>query len=158
MATRSRNIARYLTITMTQGSADAFVQGTVDTGIIPEQGLGLQVVAMELIFASALQGVSADFEMTWSLTRDTKLAVTAYSDQECILFDGQAGSLTTSGQILVPYRFAYPAIEGIYLVEPTIYGQLDSSATGLTLTAYWRLYYQEVALSEVDILRVLNNS
>lgn len=155
---RAGTIARYLTISMVQGSADAFVQGSVATDIVPEDGLALQVIGMEFVLATALQGVSADFEIAWSLTRDTKLAVTSYSDTECILFDGVAGSLTTSGQILIGYRFPYPAIEGIFLVEPTIYGQLDSSATGLTLTGYWRIYYQEVRMTEVDILRVLNNN
>jgi hypothetical protein len=40
-------------------------------------------------------------------------------------------------------------------VEPLIYAHLDSAATGLTLTAYMRLFYREVKLSEVDILRML---
>jgi len=57
----------------------------------------------------------------------------------------------------MPFRFPYPEIQGVFLVEPTIYGQLDSAATGLTLTAYWRIYYEQLALNEVDILRVLNN-
>jgi len=143
---------------MVQGGADAFVQGSVDTGIIPEQGLGLQVLSMELVMPTAMQGVSADFQIQWSLTRDTKTAPAAYSDPDTILYDGMNGSLTTSGQILIPQRHAYPLIDGIFLVEPTIYGQLDSDATGLTITAQWRIYYQEVSMSEIDILRVLNNS
>jgi len=158
MAQRSLDIARYLTISMTQGSADAFVQGTVDTGIIPEEGRGLKVVKAEFFLSTPLQAVSADFDIFWSLTRDTKLTVTGVTDDDSLLYDGWSGSLTTSGQILIPARREYSELEGIYLVEPTIYGQLDSTATGLTLSAQWRLWYQEVSLSEIDILRILNNS
>lgn len=155
---RAGTIARYLTITCTQGSADAFVQGSVDTGIIPEQGLGLRVISIEFAIATAMAAVSADFEIVWSLTRDTKIAPASYNDDDCILFDGISGSLTTSGQIVLPYRRQYSPVEGVFLVEPTIYGSLDSTATGLTMTGYWRIYYEEVAMTEVDILRVLNNS
>lgn len=155
---RGRNIARYLTISVTQGSGDAFVQGSVSTGIIPEEGRGLQVVGMEVAFNPGLEAVSADFDVYWSLTRDTKASVAYYSDDDTILYDGFCGSLTTSGQIYIPLRHQYPPQDGIFIVEPNIYFQLDSAATGLQLTSHVRVYYSEVQLSEVDILRILNNS
>lgn len=157
MAQRGRLIARYLTLTAVQGGADAFVQASVSTGIIPENGVGFKVIGMEIAF-SALQAVSADFDITWSLSRDTKTGVTGLSDDDIILYDGFYGSLTTSGQILIPGRVQYPPQEGIYIVEPTIYLQFDSTATGLTSTASMRVYYEEVGLNEVDILRILNNA
>lgn len=158
MAQRGRNVARYLTIAMTQGSADSFIQGSVNTGINPEDGLGLQVVGAEFIIGSSQAAISADSSIFWSLTRDTKTAVAAYNDDESIFFDGVSCSLTTSGQILLPARHSYPPQDGIFIVEPTIYGQLSSTSTGLTMVAYWRVYYQEVSLTEIDILRILNNS
>lgn len=157
MAQRNRNIARYLTIVVTQGSADAFVQGSVATGIVPEDGLGLQVVGMEVVLGPC-ESVSADFDFQWSLSRDTKTAICTYVDSDSILYDGFSGSLTTSGQILIPLGHRYPFVDGIFIVEPTVYFQLDSAATGFAQSAAVRIYYQEVSLSEVDILRVLNNS
>lgn len=153
------NVTRYLTLTLAQGGADAFDEGSVSTGIVPEDGFGLRVLAIEFWISNSLAAVSADFDIHWSLTRDTKTAVVALEDADCILYDGINGSLTTSGQILVPSLWRYPFIEGVYIVEPTIYGQIDSTATGLTLSAAgFRIYYDEVALSEVDILRVLQNA
>jgi len=63
MAQRGTNIARYLTIAMVQGSADAFVQGSADTGIVPEDGLALRVMSMELVINASLQSVSADINI-----------------------------------------------------------------------------------------------
>ena len=158
MAQRGSNILRFLTITMTQGSADAFIEGSADTGIVPEDGVALEIVRAEIAFSTVLEAVSADFDIIWTLSRDTKVAVAGYGDNDSLLYDGISGSLTTSGQLLIPLRHNYPDMSGVYLVENTVYGQLDSNATGLTLTARWRLWYREVAVSEIDILRILNNS
>lgn len=158
MAQARSNVVRFLTITMTQGGADAFVQGTVDTGILASEGRGLQVVGMDFSLLESQGPLSADADISWSLTRATKTAVVGLSDEDAIIFDRLSFALTTSGTYQVRGLYRYEALAGIYIVEPTLYGQLDSTATGIVQTGYWRIYYQEVALSEVDILRILNNS
>jgi hypothetical protein len=143
---------------MTQGSADAFAQGSVSTGIVPEEGIGLEVIGLEFVMPISLNTISADSEILWSLARDTKTAVVSFNDDDCITYDGRSFALTTSGTYEIHNSYRYAPVHGTFLVEPTIYGQVDSTSTGLTITAYWRIYYQEVKMSEVDILRVLNNS
>lgn len=154
---QGRNVARYFSATATQGSADAFVQASIDTGIIPADGVGLRVVTMEVVHGT-LSAVSADGDIQWSVTRDTKTAVTGYNDDDSILYDGVWWALTTSGQISGQLLHRYPQVEGVFIVEPTIYFQLDSAATGAQNTAFLRIYYEEQRLSEVDILRILNNA
>lgn len=151
-------ISRYLQIALTQGGADTFVQGSVDTGILPENGLAYKVNEIEISFSSSFAGLSADAVCRWSVTRDTKTGVAALSDPDVFLEDGFAVSLTTSGQILVPQKYRYPGLSGVYLVEPTVYAQLGSSGTGLTNVATMRLYYETIKVSEIDILRILNNN
>jgi hypothetical protein len=158
MAQRAGPVSRYLTITCAQGSADAFVQGTVATGIDPDEGIGLEVKSIDFMITNEMQAISADCAVQWSIGRDTQTAVTGFGNADTILFDSMSFSLTTSGQVMVPGLFHYPQIEGIFIVEPTIYGQYDSTATGVQATAYFRVYVQEIAMSEVDILRVINNS
>lgn len=156
---RSRaNVARYLTVTATQGGADTFNQGSVATGIVPENGVGFRVLSIDVAFISVFITLSADSWIMWSITRDTKTAAVSLNDPDTIYFNGFSNALTTSGEVIVPQVYRSTLIDGIYIVEPTIYFQLGSASTGITNVATARIYYEEVSLSEVDILRVLNNA
>ena len=151
------NIARYRNLQPVQGGADAFVQVAETTGIDPVSGRAWMLRSMDICFPqdNALANVSADFSIHWSLTRDSKAAIAGLDDGDCIVAGGIYGSLTTSGQIVLPACYHHEFESGIMAVEPTLYFQLDSNATGLTLSPDVRLYYDEVKLSEVDILRML---
>lgn len=151
------NIARFRNITLTQGGADAFVQATEATGISPSSGVVWMLRRAEIEFPQsvALQNVSADFAIHIALTRDPKAAMSDLNDSDTLMVEGFFGSLTTSGQIVLPQTTVHEFPDGILVVEPNLYAHLDSAATGLTLTAHLRLFYDEVKMSEVDILRQL---
>lgn len=151
-------IARWLGLTATQGSADAFVEASVATDIVPEDGLILKVNKLEFQITNSLAALAADFHIFWSLTRDTKTAVADLSDGDTIVSDAVVFALTTSGSSVIPTRFEYNYSSGLYLVEPLTYLQLDSSSTGLSLVMDCRIYYEEVRATEVEILRIINNS
>ncbi len=150
-------IARFRNIKVTQGGADAFAQTSESTGIDPSGGKGWMLKRVEVQFpiAGNMQGLSADAALHWALTRDSKAALSDLDDSDTIFAGGFSASLTTSGQIMVPNVYVHEFEDGIMVVEPTIYCHLDGTATGLTLTANFRLYYEEVKLAEVDILRML---
>lgn len=150
-------IARHRNITCTQGSADAFIEAEEITGIDPSSARGWMLTRLEVMFSQAagLQGLSADSAIQWALTRDTKAALASLDDSDVIVCGGIFNALTTSGEIVVPSLWLYEFPAGVIVVEPSIYMHLDSAATGLTLTAHARLYYEEVKLSEVEILRML---
>jgi len=150
-------VARFRNITLTQGGADAFKEAEEITGLDPSSGQGWLLKRLEVLFpnAAGLQGLSADSAIEWSLTRDTKAAMSNLADSDVIYQAGIFNALTTSGEIMVPGLFTYDFPDGVLVVEPSIYAQLDSAATGLTMSAYMRLYYETVKLSEVDILRML---
>lgn len=151
------NIARFRNITLTQGGADAFVQATEATGISPSSGVVWMLRRAEIEFpqSAALQNISADCAVHVALTRDTKAAMSDLNDSDTLMVDGFFASLTTSGQVVIPQVLYHDFPDGILVVEPNLYAHLDSAATGLTLTAYLRLFYDEVKMSEVDILRQL---
>jgi hypothetical protein len=150
-------LARFRNVKCTQGSADAFVQATEYTGIDPSGGKGWMLTRLEVAIPvlPGIQALSADAEMHWSVSRDSKTAVVSLDDADSIAMGGFFNSLTTSGQVLVPALFVHEFAPGIIVVEPTIFFQLDSTATGLANVNDFRLYYEEVKLSEVDILRML---
>ena len=152
------SIQRYLSMTCTQGGADTFVQASVNTEIVPADGYAFKVTGIDFAITSPLNGIAADCRLQWSLSRDTKTAICPYNDSDSILYDQFNVSFTTSGIIYIPGSSRYRNLDGIYLVEPTIYAQLASASTGLTNVADWRIYYEEVKLSEVEILRILNNA
>jgi hypothetical protein len=152
------NIARWLNISVTEGSADAFVEGSASTDIVPEDGLILRVTAIWVNFVTGWSALAADARADWSVTRDTKTAIADLSDPDSILCDGFGFAITTSGSSVIPQTFRYDDLTGIYLVEPLVYFQLDGSATGITMQANCRIFYEEVRASEVDILRITTNS
>jgi len=155
MATK---IARHLDVEITMGAADAFIEGVIPTGIIPANGMAFQLLKLELLFQTTLSGISADGYVIWALTRDTKAAMAYYDDDDVILADGFDNALTTSGQVILPRRHVYDFPEGVYIVEPNLYVQNLSGATGSAIHTHWRLWYEEVKLTEVEILRLLNNA
>jgi len=158
MAQANPEIQRYLSLTNTQGGADTFNETSVATEILPENGLVYKITGIDFMLLNPMQTLAADFYIQWSLTRDTKTAAATIADPDSFLFDRLTLALTTSGAVLIPNVFRYQNLNGLYIVEPTIYAQLQSATTGLTLVADWRVYYEEVKMNEIDILRVLNNS
>lgn len=154
---QGKNLVRYIGGRALQGAADAFVQATIPTGIVPEDGLGLEVVAFEFAFTGSFEALGADFSYLWSLSRDTQGSIVNLNNPDCIMCDGIFTGLTTSGIFSINQRHAYNDITGLFIVEPNVYFQFDSNGTGLVMGMDCRIYYKETALSEVDILRILQN-
>lgn len=149
---------QYRNMVLTQGSADAFVQQQEYTGIDPSIGNCWLLRQVELNFpnATALQNVSADFSISWSLTRESVTAISDLSNADCLFAGGIAGALTTSGQITLPRTTVWTPPEGLVVVQPIVFAQLDSDATGLSLSAVMRLYFEQVHLNELQILQMLS--
>lgn len=148
-------IARYLTAQCVQGSADSFVQDAITTGLVPADGFAFKLTRM--VYDVNPLPLVANCDRTFSLTRDTKTAVCKYDDPDTLFMQMDVARLVTSGGFIAPASGMIDFPDGIYVVEPTIYLQLDSSTTSLTMTMNARFYYEEVKLSEVEILRLLNN-
>lgn len=146
---------QFKTISMLQGGADAFIEGSISTLLNPADGYGWMLKRAEMTFDTALSAVSADFDIRWSISRLSKAATPDYASDDVILADGVAGSLTTSGQIVLPQRYEYDFPDGVLVVGDTLYAQLDSDATGLTIQAYLRVWFEQVKLSELEIWRTL---
>ena len=152
-------VSRYLRMNLLQGGADAFVQGSVATELVPADGLAILITQVEFVFKTVVNlAVVGSYITQWSLTRDTKTAVAFYDDTDCVLSDAVSGAMTTSGANGGPQRFFYQPPSGIIIVEDTIYGQLDSTNTTLANECDVLIQYENIKLSEVEILRLLNNA
>lgn len=158
MAVRELNIA---TIVLTQGSADAFVQNSVLTSLANSgYAWGLVRVRFELgNLATFMAATGADFEIQASLTRRSKTAVAQLSDVDTIWRFSRVKMLESA----VGFGFFDPGgtIEfdpPIVLPEEVIYGQLDSTGSGIALTSTFRLEYELLKVTEVERLSILARS
>lgn len=154
---------RFLSITATQGAANAFVEASVSTELLPENGFAYKITQMEVVQrvgASRVLTDTADSNLVWSLCRDTKTAVANYSDNDCLMCGGTLYNYSGAAFAFLNNQreVIVPSVVGLYVVEPTLYFQLDSTGITAAQTMDVRLYYEEVKLSEVEILRLLNNA
>lgn len=149
---------QYRDIVVTQGGADAFIQATEYTGIDPSVGNCWELVKCEFLFAPSvlLESVSADFNIQWSLSRESLAASAGLDNADVLYADGFVGSLTTSGQIALRRLYEWTPPAGMVIVAPTVFAQLDSTATGLTLAGTLRVYFRYTKLSELSILQMLS--
>jgi hypothetical protein len=153
----AEKIAKYLSASATQGGADAFVETAITTNLVPSDGYAFKLTKM-FWDATGYEGLGNNMTTEFGLSRDTKAAVARYSDADCMYYNGYIIEEITSGALQRPLSGEVDFPDGIYVVEPTIYLDLDSTGTSATKTLHVRLYYEEVKLSEVEILRLLNNA
>jgi hypothetical protein len=149
--------------TATQGSADAFVEASIQTALQGQTKNAYKITAVTYEFAvpnvfNAGGGAANDVELC--LTRRTKTAMPDIDDVD-VIKKWKFGSvaLTGVGQIVQPPLIGIwvPELETI-IVEDPIYMQLDSTATTVTITANLAIEYELVQISEVDRLTLLTQS
>jgi hypothetical protein len=152
-------IAKYLSANATMAGADAFKETAITTNLNPADGYAFQVERIEFSLNNAIAGwAGADSNFQVVLARDTKLAIAKLSDPDVMYKKTLVLILlTAAGFAWVDGTWTWIAPSGVYIVEPTIYLQIDADATGLTMDLDARIFYSEVKLSEVEILRLLNN-
>lgn len=143
--------------TLTQGSADAFVQATVQTALEGLTTTAYKINRVTLEFAQAFVGASAaNYEV--ALTRRSKAAMPNITDQDVMMKKALRESFTTSGMIILDGVIEYtPAIE-LLVVEDYLYFQLDSNGTSVANTVYALIEYEIQRISEIDRLTLLTQS
>lgn len=148
-----------LIVTATQGSADAFVQASVATGLSGRSAYNVKAFYLEFPNAAALSAVfAADSEVQVSVTRRSKSAIATLADVDTLMKWSFIVALTTSGQIIFPgVSIAFPQIQ-VPIVEDTLYVQLDSTATGLSNVAVVRMDVELDTMSDIDRLNLIARS
>lgn len=148
-----------LVITLTQGSADAFIEGSVLTGLTGRQAYRVAGIAFGFPIATlnALSAVSA-FDISLAITRRSKSALPALSDNDVLHRWSVANFLLTSGSFNLEGDYYWVPDFELPLVEETIYAQLDSSGTGLSLVMVVRIDVEIDTISDIDRLNLITRS
>jgi len=144
-----------LKILVTQTGNDTFTSKAIDTNLTADGKAGWQINAIEAYWADGAAVAAGD----WYL--NAKLATIATStsfvdDDEIARVDW--GLQNTGG---VAVAVSYEPFKGIALPEPrvtvqsTIYASVESSGTSQANDVVFRIYYDIVKLSDLEVLRLL---
>lgn len=155
----------YLWGTATQGSADAFVQLSMATGLSGQTRTAYQIHEImiewglaQVAASGAIPGVTSLIEL--ALTRKSLTAMPVITEKSLIAKFGKQVSFTTSGLSWASKveRYTYTEDDNLLVVEDPVYWQLDSVSTSLTIVAEVRIGYVPVSISDVDRLTLVANS
>lgn len=150
------NPLAYLRGTITQGSADAFVQTPITTGLSGETRKAYRVRHLLLNMPTLPE---VDFNVELSFSRKSLSAMPTLADKHCIWYEKFSLGVTTSGIFL-----ARNTIERIYsddeflIVEDPLYMQADSTGTSAANAFAFALGYEEVSIADDARLELLVNS
>lgn len=148
-----------LVITLTQGGADAFVQGSVSTGLQSPQAYRLAGIAFGFSNAGLLAIASAQlWNLMLTVTRRTKAALPEVTDNDVIKRFSLFSNFVTSGATVFEGDFYWKPDFEIPLVEDEIYAQLDSDGIGAAVTMNVRLDVEVDRISDIDRLTILTRS
>lgn len=149
-------IQRHFDTRVVQGGADAFVENAIATSLVPSDGVGFAITRIDALREQGL-GTTNNCIIEWSICRDSKTAVAGYTDPECMLAWKAQTRNAANGIFVEDLLTVFDIPAGLIVVEPYIYVQLDSNLTVLSNAVQFRFYYEEIKLTEVEILRLLNN-
>jgi len=145
----------YISWTLTEPSADAFVTQRINTPIPRNQVVtGNKAVVMELLWVEIdihnLQFNAASETTFFSLSTGMAPTVTTndLSDGNCLAYLSMEMDLLTTGAALhtMPQRYDFQSQDGfgLLLAADAFHCSLLSTSTGVALQAHCRLYYRFV--------------
>lgn len=159
MANAKTTPAGRLVFSLVQGSADAFVQAEIETGLQQVgQAYGYRVIEIG-VKVSPLPFVDACyFDLTF--TRQSVAATPSLNDRSLIWGYSRAVELATSGaytqeQIV---RWQPPDAANVIVVENPLYVQLDSGSTSIAMSATGYILYESVKLTDTERLSLIAQS
>jgi len=138
----------YLLASATQGSADAFAQTTIPTGLNLIGNLAYKINCVRW-FHTPLLAVDAQ-AMIVTLTRRSKTAIATWTDPDSILYIAKNVELATSGAFVDEYVGTWIPESDCYIVEDYLYLQIDSTATTAANTARIRIEYESVRVTDAE--------
>jgi len=140
---------------VTQSGSDTFTTGTIETGLTVDGKAGWSITAIEAYWADGSAVAAADWFLNAKLA--TISTSTNFQDADEIARLSW-GMQNTAG---VAVSVAYQPYQGFGLLEPRItvqpelYCGIESSGTSQANDVVFRVYYEIVKLSDLEVLRLL---
>jgi hypothetical protein len=140
--------AGFLLATATQGSADAFAQTTITTGLSLIGNNAYQIRGIHYAHSKLL--AVDNVEMTLGLARRSKTATPNWTDPDCIWYYTKGTELATSGAFITESGGMWVPPGPTYIVEDYIYLQIDSSNTSASNSVLIRIEYDLVRITDAE--------
>jgi hypothetical protein len=145
---------RFIGLT-TQTGVDTTTSTAIDTGVTVDSRSGIEITAMEVVIPGLTAAPAADYRVDFILATTTGQVLFNSADNiEQISW----GVQNTAG-VAVAFDFEPKKLlifpESRLTVQPLLYATLFSTGTTLTNIAYWRIFYDTVKLTDVELLRLL---
>jgi len=140
---------------ITQGGADTTAALTIETNITADGKSGWEIFGLEVYWVNGESVAAADWEISGVL--QTILATPAYTSVDEIERVSWGLQNTGGVAVAVPYEpikkiiFTEPRIT----VQPLIYFYALSTLTGQANQLQFRVFYNTVKLSDLEVLRLL---
>jgi hypothetical protein len=140
--------------TVTQGGADTFTVATIPTGLTVDGKAGWSVTGIEVFWSNGYQAAAADALAHAQLS--TIATITTFTSADEIARVSW-GIQNTAG---VAVAMNFEPIKRVFLsepritVQPNIYLQCNTATTGLTNVMLFKVYYDIVKLTDLELLRL----
>jgi hypothetical protein len=147
---------KFLSGTVTQGSADAFATAEMATGLA-NANLAYRVRGIIVHWPGT---VEVDSDIQVQLCRRTPAALLGLADRTLLWLRQRQLIITTSGQTFyerVTSEFFSRDLD-LLIVEDPVHISIDSTTTGLSNTAVMRVYYEEVKVTPLEKVTALSES
>jgi hypothetical protein len=139
----------------TQSGADTTSFVTIETNIVADGKSGWEMFALEVYWSNGESVASADWEASGVITTST--ATPSFSSPDEVARVSWGVQNTGGVAVAVPYEpikqliFIEPRIT----VQPILYFQVFSTLTAQANVMDFRLYYNIVKLTDLEVLRLL---
>jgi len=147
-------MARFIGVT-TQTGADTTTSTTIDTGVTIDSKLGIEITAMEVVIPGLTAAPAGDFRVDFILATTTGQVLFNSADN----IDQISWGVQNTAGVAVALDFEPKKLlvlpEPRLTVQPLLYATLYSTGTTLTNVAYWRIFYDQVKLTDLELMRLL---
>ena len=153
----AREQIQYLTFSLTQGNIDSFIGAEISTGLIPADGMALDLVSIEMdISSTTLAGVGkAYFDLELTKNPETQLLGLDDPDNLVSIASRLFTTSSAAGTGFMTFPLKKVITEELLVVSSTVNLGFDSLNFSNPLTVTGRIGYTTKKMKEVDILRIL---
>ena len=145
---------RFMGVTV-QSGVDTTTSTTIDTNINVESKMGLEITAIEAICTTLTIAPAADFRLDFILATASGQVLLNSADN----IEQLSWSVANTAGVAVAFDFEPKKllilVEPRLTVQPLLYATVFSSGTTLVNTVYWRIYYETVKLTDLELMRLL---
>lgn len=140
---------------VTQGGADTFTIGTIDTNLTADGKAGWEIIGLSAYYSNAETAAAADSDVNCVLA--VQATITTFDQDEEVYRLNWAVANTAGVAVAYPLNLVKREmlLQPRLTVQPYIYVHVASTLSGLANVMYYEIHYNIVKLTDIEVLRLL---